>query len=187
VCLNPIFVPQAVRELEGSGVLVATVVGFPLGANQTSTKVAESKTALKEGAAELDMVIPIGLLKSGEYESVYNDIHAVAATCHENKALLKVIIENCYLERFEKIMACLLAKEADADFVKTSTGFGSSGATIDDISLMRSVVGSPKEMGVKAAGGIRTWPDAQNMIAAGATRIGASSGVKIIAQAQEES
>jgi len=187
VCLNPVFVPQAVRELESSGVPVCTVIGFPLGANQTKTKAAESKAAIEAGAVELDMVIPIGLLKSGEYKSVYNDIRAVAAICHENDALLKVIIENCYLDRFEKIMACLLAKEANADFVKTSTGFGSSGAMIDDVSLMRSIVGGPEEMGVKAAGGIRTWADAQKMIAAGANRIGASSGVKIVREAQEES
>jgi len=187
VCLNPVFIPQAVHELAGSSIPVCTVIGFPLGANQTKTKVAESKAAIEAGAVELDMVIPIGMLKSGKYESVYNDIRAVAVTCHENDALLKVIIENCYLERSEKIMVCLLAKEANADFVKTSTGFGSSGATIDDVSLMRSVVGGPEEMGVKAAGGIRTWADAKEMIAAGANRIGASSGVKIVKEAQAES
>jgi deoxyribose-phosphate aldolase len=187
VCLNPVYVPQAVKELEGSGVPVGTVIGFPLGANQTHTKVAESKAAIEAGAVELDMVIPIGLLKSGEYETVYNDIRSVAETCHENNTLLKVIIENCYLDRFEKIVACLLVKEADADFVKTSTGFGSSGATVDDVALMRAVVGSLEEMGVKAAGGIRTWADAQNMIAAGATRIGASSGVEIVTEAKKES
>ncbi len=187
VCLNPVYVPQAVKELEGSGVAVGTVIGFPLGANQTHTKIAEAIQAIEDGAVELDMVIPIGLLKTGKYESVYNDIRAVAEACHEKDALLKVIIENCYLERFEKIMACLLVKEADADYVKTSTGFGSSGATVEDVVLIRSVVGSPDEMGVKAAGGIRTWADTQNMIAAGATRIGASSGVKIVTQAQKES
>lgn len=186
VCLNPVYVPQAVKELEGSGVHVGTVVGFPLGANATQTKVAEAKSSIKDGAVELDMVIPIGLLKSGLYESVYNDIRSVAEICHENDALLKVIIENCYLERFEKIIACLLVKEADADYVKTSTGFGSSGATVDDVTLMRSVVGAPEEMGVKAAGGIRTWADAQKLTAAGATRLGASSGVKIVSEAQEE-
>lgn len=187
VCLNPVFVPQAAKKLADSGVPVCTVIGFPLGANQTQTKAFEAKTAIEDGAAELDMVIPIGLLKSGDYESVYNDIRTVAETCHENDALLKVIIENCYLERFEKIMACLLVKEADGDYVKTSTGFGSSGATIEDIALMRSVVGDLDEMGVKAAGGIRTWIDARNMIAAGATRIGASSGVKIVNEALKES
>jgi deoxyribose-phosphate aldolase len=187
VCLNPVYVPQAVKELEGSGIPVGTVIGFPLGANLTHTKVAESKAAIEAGAVELDMVIPIGLLKSGEYETVYNDIRSVAETCHENNTLLKVIIENCYLDRFEKIVACLLAKEADADFVKTSTGFGSSSATVDDVALMRAVVGGLEEMGVKAAGGIRTWADAQNMIAAGATRIGASSGVEIVTEAKKES
>jgi deoxyribose-phosphate aldolase len=187
VCLNPVFVPQAVKELEGSGVSVSAVIGFPLGANQTQTKVAESKFAIKACAVELDMVIPIGLLKSGEYQLVYNDIRAVAEICHENETILKVIIENCYLGRFEKIMACLLAKGADADYVKTSTGFGSGGATVDDVALMRAVVGAPEEMGVKAAGGIHTWADAQNMIAAGATRLGASSGVKIVDEAKEES
>ncbi len=187
VCLNPVFIPLAVKELEGSGVPVCTVIGFPLGASQTSDKVAESQAAIEAGATELDMVIPIGLLKSGDFESVYNDIHAVAATCHEKNALSKVIIENCYLERIEKITACLLAKEAGADFVKTSTGFGSGGATIEDVALMRSIVGSQEKMGVKAAGGIRTWVDAQNMIEAGATRIGASAGVTIVREAQEES
>lgn len=184
VCLNPVFVAQAASELEGSDVAVCTVVGFPLGANQTSTKAAEAEAAITAGAVELDMVISIGRLKSGDYEAVYNDIQAVAAACHKKDALLKVIIENCYLERFEKIIACLLAKEAAADFVKTSTGFGSSGATIEDVALMRAVVGEPDEMGVKAAGGIRTWADAQAMISVGANRIGASSGLKIIAEAQ---
>lgn len=183
VCINPVFIPQAVIELEGSGVPVCTVIGFPLGANQTTTKVAESKDAIDSGAIELDMVIAIGLLISGDYKAVYEDVKAVADTCHEKGALLKVIIENCYLDRFEKILACLLCKEANADFVKTSTGFGSSGAIIEDVSLMRSVVGSLEEMGVKAAGGIQTWADAQNMIAAGANRIGASSGIKIITEA----
>jgi len=164
VCLNPVYVPQAVKELEGSGIPVGTVIGFPLGANLTHTKVAESKAAIEAGAVELDI-----------------------ETCHENNTLLKVIIENCYLDRFEKIVACLLAKEADADFVKTSTGFGSSSATVDDVALMRAVVGGLEEMGVKAAGGIRTWADAQNMIAAGATRIGASSGVEIVTEAKKES
>jgi deoxyribose-phosphate aldolase len=183
VCINPVFIPQAVRELDGSGVPICTVIGFPLGATLTTAKVAEAHAAIDAGAVELDMVLPVGLLKSGKYEAVYQDITALAETCHAHDAHLKVIFENCYLDRYEKIMACLLSKEANADFVKTSTGFGPGGATLEDVALMRAVVGSPEEMGVKAAGGIRTWEDAQAMIAAGANRIGASSGVQIVSEA----
>lgn len=185
VCLNPIFVPQAVRELEGSGVPVCTVIGFPLGATLTQAKVDESLAAIKAGALELDMVLPVGLLKSGYYQEVFNDIAAVAGICHDHGALLKVIFENCYLDRFEKIMACLISKAAQVDFVKTSTGFGLGGASLEDVALMRAVVGGPQEMGVKAAGGIRHWDDTQAMIAAGANRIGASSGIQIVMEAQQ--
>lgn len=186
VCINPVYIPIATETLEESGVPVCTVIGFPLGANQTAVKVAEATAAANAGAKELDMVISIGQLKSGQYQAVYEDIRAVAEASHEKNTLLKVILEMCYLEEFEKILACLLCKEAQADFVKTSTGFGSGGATIKDVSLMRAVVGSPAEMGVKAAGGIRSWEDARNMIAAGATRIGTSSGVIIVREAQSE-
>ncbi len=184
VCLNPVFIPLAVEELEGTGVPVCTVIGFPLGANQTSVKAFEAQAACDAGATELDMVLSVGQLKSGNFQAVLDDIKAVSETCHQNKALLKVILEMCYLDSFEKIAACLLCKAAKADFVKTSTGFGSGGASLADVSLMRAVVGPPEKMGVKAAGGIRTWEDAQNMIAAGANRIGASSGVKIVAEAR---
>jgi deoxyribose-phosphate aldolase len=186
VCLNPVFIPQAVRELEGSGVPVCTVIGFPLGATLTEAKVDESLSAIKAGAKELDMVLPVGLLKSAYYQEVYDDIAAVAHTCHEHGALLKVIFENCYLDNFEKIMASLLCKEAGVDFVKTSTGFGSGGASLEDVALMRAVVGGPQEMGVKAAGGIRHWDDVQAMIKAGANRIGASSGIQIVSEAQHK-
>jgi len=183
VAVNPIFTPQAVIELESSGVRVCNPIGFPLGGDFTEVKIAESKAAIAAGADELDMVLAIGLLKSGCYESVYDDIAIVVETCHKQNVLVKVILENCYLNRFEKIIACLLSKEANADFVKTSTGFGPSGATFEDVSLMRSVVGGPEVMGVKAAGGIHTWSDVKKLIEAGANRIGTSSGVQIVAQA----
>jgi deoxyribose-phosphate aldolase len=183
VALNPIYTPQAVVELKKSGVRVCNPIGFPLGGDLSKVKIAESKAAIEAGADELDMVLAIGFLKSGCYESVYDDIASVVETCHKHKVLAKVILENCYLDRFEKIIACLLAKEAEADFVKTSTGFGPGGATLEDVALMRSVVGGPEEMGVKAAGGIHTWTDVKNLIEAGANRIGTSSGVQIVAQA----
>lgn len=182
VCINPVYIPLAVKTLEGSGVPVCTVIGFPLGATATQAKVDEAQWSLREGARELDMVLPIGLLKAGEFSAVYEDILAVTETGHHKGALIKVIFENAYLNDFEKIMACLLCKEAGADFVKTSTGFGPSGATVEDVRLMRSVVGTCDQMGVKAAGGIRTYADAVAMINAGANRIGASAGVKILAE-----
>jgi deoxyribose-phosphate aldolase len=187
ICINPIFIPLAHKELAGSDVPICTVAGFPLGATQTSVKAYEAGAACKAGAEEVDMVLSIGELKSGRYQAVYEDVLAVAEVCEKHNAILKVILEMCYLERFEKILACLLCKEAGADFVKTSTGFGSGGATLADVTLMRAVIGPPEEMGLKAAGGIRTWEDAQNMIAAGANRIGASSGVKIVREAKTES
>jgi len=178
VCVNPYRVKLAKELLRGSDVNVATVIGFPLGATPTEVKVFEAGRALEDGADELDMVINIGALKDGDYDYVREDIKAVAELAHERGAIVKVIIETCYLTEEEKIKACELAKEAGADFVKTSTGFGTGGATVEDVRLMRRVVGDG--MGVKAAGGIRTYEQALAMIEAGATRIGTSSGVKIM-------
>ncbi|WP_461867127.1 deoxyribose-phosphate aldolase [Thermococcus sp.] len=180
VCVNPYRVKLAKDYLseKGSNIKVATVIGFPLGATPTEVKVAEAKKALDDGADELDMVINIGALKDGDYDYVRKDIEEVVKVAHEKEAKVKVIIETCYLTEVEKIKACELAKEAGADFVKTSTGFGTGGATVEDVRLMRKVVG--EEMGVKAAGGIRTYEQALAMIEAGATRIGTSSGVKIM-------
>jgi len=178
VCINPIFVPQAYQLLKGSGVDVCTVVGFPLGADPGKVKAMEAKESIGAGAVEIDMVQSIGLLKSEEYQAVLDDVRAVADVCHANGAILKVIFENCLLTEKEKIISCLIAKEAGADYVKTSTGFNKGGATVDDIHLMRAVVGP--EMGVKAAGGIRTLEDSKAMLEAGATRLGASAGVKIM-------
>lgn len=180
VCVNPYRVKLAKEYLKekNADVKVASVIGFPLGATPTEIKVAESRRALKDGADELDMVINIGALKDGDYDYVKKDIAEVVRVAHERGAKVKVIIETCYLTDEEKVKACELAKEAGADFVKTSTGFGSGGATVEDVMLMRKTVGP--EMGVKAAGGIRTYEQALAMIEAGATRIGASSGVKIV-------
>ncbi len=178
VCVNPTFVPQAAEALAGTDVDVCTVVGFPLGATTTATKVCETEIAIAQGATEIDMVLPIGRLKAGEDDTVRGDIAAVAAACHAHGALLKVIIEAVLLTDDEKVRACMLAKDARADFVKTSTGFAAGGATVDDVALMRETVGP--EMGVKAAGGIHTYEEALAMIEAGATRIGASRGIAII-------
>lgn len=186
VCINPVFIPRAVEFLSGSPVPVCTVIGFPLGATSTVVKVEEAKWSLTAGAKELDMVIPVGRMKSGSYQAVFDDILTVTETVHQGNGLVKVILEMCFLDEFEKILACLLCVHAGADFVKTSTGFGPSGATISDVSLMRAVVGSPEKMGIKAAGGIRTYADAIAMIQAGATRIGASAGVQILAEAGAE-
>lgn len=177
VCVNPVYVPRAVRALAGSGVRVATVTSFPLGANGRRAKLSETQIVIEEGAVEVDTVIAIGLLKGGEYAAVYDELSAMSEVCHRFGVLLKVIIETALLEREEKILACLLAKAAGADFVKTSTGFSTGGATVDDVELMRRVVGP--QMGVKAAGGIRTLEDAQAMVRAGANRLGTSAGVKI--------
>ncbi|AIU69222.1 deoxyribose-phosphate aldolase [Thermococcus eurythermalis] len=185
VCVNPYRVKLAKDYLSGKGadVRVASVIGFPLGATPTEVKVFEAKKALDDGADELDMVINIGALKDGDYEYVKRDIEEVVKVAHEKGAKVKVIIETCYLTDEEKVKACELAKEAGADFVKTSTGFGSGGATVEDVRLMRKVVGP--EMGVKASGGIRTYEQAVAMIEAGANRIGTSSGVKIVEGAQK--
>ena len=177
VCINPTNVKLCAELLEGSGVPVCTVVGFPLGATPTEVKVFETQQAIRDGATEVDMVINVGALKSRDYELVERDIASIARVCHAGNALLKVIIEAALLTDEEKVIASQLSKVAGADFVKTSTGFGPGGATPEDVALMRRVVGP--SIGVKAAGGIRTFEDAQKMIAAGASRIGASASVKI--------
>ena len=178
VCINPYWVPLAAAELSGSPVKVCTVVGFPLGATSTEAKVAETDAALRVGAQEIDMVQNVGALRSGENDAVKDDIAAVAGAAHRAGAILKVILETALLDDNQKVMACMLAKMARADFVKTSTGFGPSGATVHDVELMRLAVGP--DMGVKASGGIRTLDDLKKMAAAGATRIGASASVKIV-------
>ncbi len=184
VCVNPYRVKLAkdyLREKKAD-VKVASVIGFPLGATPTEVKVFEAEKALEDGADELDMVINIGALKDKDYDYVKRDIGEVVKVAHERGAKVKVIIETCYLTEEEKVKACELAKEAGADFVKTSTGFGSGGATVEDVRLMRRVVGP--DMGVKAAGGIRTFQKAVEMIEAGANRIGASSSVRIMESAR---
>lgn len=176
VCCNPSYVPLVSECLKGSSVKVCTVIGFPLGMNDSKVKAFEASLAAEQGADELDMVINVGRLKAGELEYVKNDIKAVVDASHGK--LVKVIIECCLLTDEEKAAACLLAKEAGADFVKTSTGFSTGGATVADVALMRKTVGP--EMGVKAAGGVRDYASAMAMLEAGATRIGASSGKKIV-------
>jgi deoxyribose-phosphate aldolase len=178
VCINPSWVKMCAELLHGSPVKVCTVIGFPLGATASEVKVFEAENAIREGATEIDMVINIGALKARDLETVAADIRGVVRAGHKHNALVKVIIETALLNNEEKVLACLLAKEAGADFVKTSTGFSGGGATVEDIALMRQTVGP--EMGVKASGGVRTREDAINMVKAGATRIGASAGVKII-------
>jgi deoxyribose-phosphate aldolase len=182
VCVNPSYVKLCVDLLKDSDVLVCTVVGFPLGATSTEAKVFEAQKAVRDGATEVDMVINVGALKSRDYERVERDNASVARAVHAGGAILKVIIEAALLTDEEKVAACQLAKIAGADFVKTSTGFGPGGAKAEDVALMRRVVGP--RMGVKASGGIRTYADAQKMIAAGASRIGASASVKIIQEAK---
>jgi deoxyribose-phosphate aldolase len=182
VCVNPTYVELCTTLLQGSGIPVCTVVGFPLGATTTAVKVFEAGQAMDDGATELDMVINVGALKSQDYDLVERDIAAVAQACHARGAILKVIIEAALLEDKEKETACRLAMQAGADFVKTSTGFGPGGATEADVRLMRRVVGP--SAGVKAAGGIRSYADAKKMIAAGATRLGASAGVTIVEEAK---
>lgn len=178
VCINPCHVMQCSIALRNSGVAVCTVVGFPLGATTTQAKTSEAEEAARDGAREIDMVINIGLLKAGADRRVEDDIRSVSNAAHRRQAICKVIIETALLTEEEKKRACVLAKKAGADFVKTSTGFSKAGATAADVALMRSIVG--KEMGVKAAGGIRTREDALKMVAAGASRIGASASVKIV-------
>src|ERR1041385_4147806 len=181
VCVNPAWVKRAAEFLKGSGVPVCTVIGFPLGATLPDVKAYEARRAIFNGAREVDMVINIGALKSGDDCAVEDDIKAVAEAAHENHILCKVIIETALLTDEEKVRACLAAKNAGADFVKTSTGFAKGGATVADVALMRRTVGS--ELGVKASGGVKGLEDARKMVEAGATRIGASVGVKIAQEA----
>jgi deoxyribose-phosphate aldolase len=180
VCVNPWNVAQSAELLRGSTVKVCTVLGFPLGATLPEVKVFEAQKSIERGAQEIDMVINIGALKSGLLPAVEADIHGVVAASHHGGAICKVIIETCLLTREEKIQASLAAKNAGADFVKTSTGFSTAGATPEDVRLIRETIGP--NTGIKAAGGVRTLEDLQKMVEAGATRIGASAGVKIIQQ-----
>ena len=184
VCINPIYVSLVTKLLKGTPVKVCTVIGFPLGANTPEVKVLEAINAIEKGAQEIDMVINIGALKSGNYELVKKDIMAVVEVAKERNVVVKVILEAGLLTDEEKVTACKLAKKAGANFVKTSTGFGPFGATIHNVKLMKKVVG--KGMGVKAAGGIRSCKDALMMIKAGADRIGASAGVEIVEGFKEQ-
>lgn len=177
VCVNPCWVALAHQELKNTDVKVCTVIGFPLGANTTEVKVFETKDAIEKGAQEIDMVINIAMLKDKEYDYVENEIHQIVEAA-KDKAIVKVIIETCLLTDEEKIKACELSQKAGADFVKTSTGFSTGGATVHDIALMRKTIGT--EMGVKASGGVHTHEEALAMVEAGATRIGASAGVKLL-------
>ncbi|MGV2525894.1 UNVERIFIED_CONTAM: deoxyribose-phosphate aldolase [Bacillus thuringiensis] len=177
VCINPTWVKLAAEELAGHGVDVCTVIGFPLGASTTETKAFETKDAIEKGATEVDMVINVGALKDGDNEFVEKDIYEVVQAA-KGKALVKVIIETCLLTDEEKVRACELSVKAGADFVKTSTGFSTGGATAEDIALMRKTVGP--NVGVKASGGVRTREDADKMVAAGASRVGASASVAIV-------
>lgn len=182
VCVNPTWVALAASRLQGSGVGVCSVVGFPLGATTPDVKQYEARRAIFDGATEIDMVLNVGALKSGHVRLVSDDIRAVVAACSERQVVSKVILETALLTDEEKATACTLAKAAGADFVKTSTGFGPGGATAADVALMRRVVGA--EMGVKASGGVRDLQQLQAMVAAGATRIGASAGVRIVKESQ---
>jgi deoxyribose-phosphate aldolase len=182
VCVNPTHVKLCAQLLKDSPVKVCTVVGFPLGATPPEVKAYEAQQAIMDGAQEVDMVINVGALKSRDYELVERDIATVARVAHNHGAICKVIIEAALLTDEEKVKACALAKAAGADYVKTSTGFGPGGATVEDVLLMRRTVGP--EVGIKAAGGIRSFEDAKSMISAGATRIGASAGIKIVQEAK---
>ena len=181
VCVNPTWVRAAACSLHGTGVPVCTVIGFPLGATLSDVKAYEARRAILDGAREVDMVINVGALKSGDDCLVEHDIHMVVEVAHEYEATCKVIIETALLNDDEKVRACQAAKKAGADFVKTSTGFAKGGATVHDVALMRRTVGS--ELGVKASGGVKGLEDARKMVEAGATRIGASVGVKIAQEA----
>ena len=183
ICVNPAWAPVAAQRVRGSGVRVATVVGFPFGATSTVAKRAEAEAAILAGAQEVDMVMNVGAMRSGDPERVEYDICGVVELCHAAGVTLKVILENAYLTDAEKVAACEIAKRAGADFVKTSTGFGPHGATEADVRLMRQAVGPA--MGVKAAGGIRTLSDALRMLQAGATRLGTSASLLILAEAAQ--
>jgi len=185
VCINPAWVARASRRLRGADVTVASVVGFPLGANTPEIKAMEARRALRDGAREIDMVINIGALKGGENDLLRKDVAGVSDACREVGAINKVIIEAALLSDEEKVVACRLAQQGRAHYVKTSTGFGPGGATVFDVALMREVVG--EKMGVKAAGGIHTAAEVREMITAGATRIGASAGVRIVSGEEGES
>ena len=181
VCVNPCWVPLCVTELKGSGIPVCTVVGFPLGAATTESKAFEAKLAITQGAKEIDVVINIGKAKSGDWKAVAEDLKAVVDAARP--AIVKAIIETCHLNPEEKILACRAAMAADADFVMTSTGFGTGGATLDDLSLLRQTAG--KSLQVKASGGIRTRAEAITMLEAGATRIGTSAGVALVSEIED--
>ncbi|SEI70883.1 deoxyribose-phosphate aldolase [Arthrobacter sp. yr096] len=178
VCVNPIWVKTVTKALKGSGVLTCSVIGFPLGATPSDVKAFEARGAVLDGADEIDMVINMAAARANDKGALVDDIKAVADTVHTGEAILKVIIETSMLSDEQKVIACEAAVEAGADFVKTSTGFNGGGATVEDIALMRKTVGP--DLGVKASGGVRSLADAQAMIAAGATRIGASSGIAIV-------
>lgn len=178
VCVNPTWITLCVELLTGTGVKTCTVAGFPLGATLSSSKAREAEECIRLGAVEIDMVLNVGRLKSGDYVAVYADVAGVVAAAHPHQALVKVIIETGLLTEAEKVAATVLVQAAGADFVKTATGFNGGGATVPDVALLRRVVGPV--MGVKAAGGVRTGVDAQQMVAAGATRIGTSGGVRIV-------
>lgn len=180
VCVNGIWTETLARALAGSPVRTCVVVGFPLGASTTYAKVAETRDAMDHGAQEIDMVVSVADVRSGNRQAVEADVRAVAQAVHEQDGLLKVIIETCLLEDEQKVLACQAAVAAGADYVKTSTGFSTGGATVHDVELMRAAVGP--EIGVKASGGIRTREDALAMVRAGASRIGASKGIEIIAE-----
>jgi len=181
VRVNPQYAGRAAQALAGSGIAVACVVGFPLGATTPEAKAVEAEQAVQAGANEIDMVVDLGHLKSGDYRDVALDILAVVRRCHERRALVKIILETALLSQSEKVAGCLISAEAGADFVSTSTGFGPGGATADDVSLLRRVVGP--SLGVAAAGGIRSFSEAHALLMAGATRLGTSSGVEIVKQA----
>jgi deoxyribose-phosphate aldolase len=178
VCVNPFWVRLAAEALAGSEIRVCTVVGFPLGANEARTKIAEANQALSEGAKELDTVQNIGALRSGNQNFVREEICELTKIAHSQRAIIKVILETCLLTDEEKVTACQLALEAGADFVKTSTGFSTGGATVEDVALIRCTVG--RDLGVKAAGGVRTLAALHQMVLAGANRIGTSSGISIL-------
>jgi len=178
VCVNPVWVKSVTKALKGSGVLTCSVIGFPLGATPTDVKVFEARGVVLDGANEIDMVINMASARANDKGALVDDIRAVAETVHAGEAILKVIIETSMLNDEQKVIACEAAAEAGADFVKTSTGFNGGGATVEDVALMRKTVGPG--LGVKASGGVRSLADAQAMIAAGATRIGASSGIAIV-------
>lgn len=178
VCVNPIYVPLCAKLLSGAVSRICAVAGFPLGAIPTRSKAAETRVSLEDGADEIDMVLPVGLLRAGELQAVQDDIQAVAEVCHQGGALLKVIFETCLLDREQKIIACLLSGIAGADFVKTSTGFSTAGAALEDVALMRAYAKPP--LRIKAAGGIRNAEQALAFYQAGADRIGTSGGVNIV-------